>query len=309
MLQAKRILALAFLWLAVLTSNNYDLVNAADENAGAHHHTTVARNHNNMAVTELSIAEGIAIASSCSSLSSSVGERIQQGASVLTVENLVSPPELNYLIESSHAAAKEHKKQHNTTTKTNSCTLDGGFQGQSRMPTVAAARREKCTDPLPLEVSQLLELILERLLVFIDQQLPSISTTLFHTNHTASLIRDDKLEYSIREPAINIYQAPGGNFAVHTDNKALTMVVPLSDPQKDFTGGGTAFWPQGVVDAQRVDPSLILKPPAGTAMLFGGSVHHRGMPIQTGTRLVFVASFSRKAVVRYKNGEYTYEYK
>ena len=36
----------------------------------------------------------------------------------------------------------------------------------------------------------------------------------------------------------------------------------------------------------------ILKPDRGTAMLFGGCVTHAGVPVETGCRVVFVASFN-----------------
>lgn len=37
---------------------------------------------------------------------------------------------------------------------------------------------------------------------------------------------------------------------------------------------------------------MILRPEAGTAMLFGGHVTHAGVPVQSGRRAVYVASFS-----------------
>ena len=36
----------------------------------------------------------------------------------------------------------------------------------------------------------------------------------------------------------------------------------------------------------------MLRPPAGTALLFGGDVTHAGLPVTAGERAVFVASFS-----------------
>ena len=38
----------------------------------------------------------------------------------------------------------------------------------------------------------------------------------------------------------------------------------------------------------------VLAPPAGTALIFGGDVTHAGMPVETGLRSVFVASFSTR---------------
>jgi len=98
-----------------------------------------------------------------------------------------------------------------------------------------------------------------------------------------------------------------------------------------FTGGGTAFWsvadrgPQffpnvlgskgplthrgqetarsAVPDAQHGNggaakgeesypPTFIVRPPAGTALVFGGKLTHAGHPVASGERAVFVASFS-----------------
>ena len=49
-----------------------------------------------------------------------------------------------------------------------------------------------------------------------------------------------------------------------------TILLPLSCPDSDFTGGGTAFWSQDSRGHRVEDPSLVLIPPAGTAMIFGG---------------------------------------
>mmetsp|Transcript_17138 Transcript_17138/g.28708 ORF Transcript_17138/g.28708 Transcript_17138/m.28708 type:complete len:127 (+) Transcript_17138:480-860(+) len=109
--------------------------------------------------------------------------------------------------------------------------------------------------------------------------------------------------YSAGEPAVNIYQA-GGEFAPHTDNEHLTMLIPL-DPVGAFEGGGTAFWakshhrphvdgqlaPDGA-DRSWLPPHHVLKLTAGTAILFGGNVTHAGLPVTSGTRHVFVVSFT-----------------
>ena len=39
-------------------------------------------------------------------------------------------------------------------------------------------------------------------------------------------------------------------------------------------------------------PLTVLRPERGTAMLFSGDMLHAGMPIEEGSRVVFVASFS-----------------
>ena len=75
-------------------------------------------------------------------------------------------------------------------------------------------------------------------------------------------------------------------------------MIPLS-PADDFEGGGTAFWDgEGARAAKAVsshchtqEPSLVLLPPPGTAILFAGNVYHAARPVVAGERIIFVASF------------------
>ena len=98
----------------------------------------------------------------------------------------------------------------------------------------------------------------------------------------------------------------GGAFLPHKDHQSLTVLLPMSAPiESVFTGGGTKFWPPaagrgmeaaagGGVGAD--DWSAVLWPSAGTAMLFGGSVDHAGVPVLSGKRVMFVSSFTKKRV-------------
>jgi hypothetical protein len=239
---------------------------------------------------------------------SSLGERIESGQTLLTLSNLITADELHFLVRSSIAAAASLKDR---DTKKEDDGMD--LYDCARMSTIAAAKRNSDTDILPEPISRMLEVILERILTFIDQHLcPSVKQTLFGTEDDtapvsiANLFRSDQLIYTEQEPAINVYTAPDGKFDIHKDNKALTILSPLSNPIGDFTGGGTAFWTELYPVDGRDDPSLIITPKPGTVMLFGGAVSHKGMPIQTGTRVVFVASFSRsccKAKSSFYNGD------
>ncbi|CAB9528554.1 expressed unknown protein [Seminavis robusta] len=232
---------------------------------------------------------------------SSLGERIQSGESLITLTSLLSKDETEYLSRLASAAATTQR-----TNKSNNCTLDHTLQVcVVRMPTLAAASRENSRGRapvagLPETLSLFLEEILERALIFIDQEIcPSLKETLFGkqkdggVTSIAQLFLNNQLEYSRREPAVNVYSAPNGKFSMHKDCHALTLLVPLSDPILDFTGGGTAFWSQSSPTEGQHDPSLVMIPPAGTALLFGGCVSHKGLAIETGTRVVFVVSFSR----------------
>eukprot|EP00977_Amphora_coffeiformis_P021914 scaffold10056_cov164-Amphora_coffeaeformis.AAC.11 len=239
-----------------------------------------------------------------------LGIHVAKGTSVVAVSNLLARDEIDYLVESSLEAAA-------TQQLNNPCSDDKEDQGQGRlcvrMPTVAAANRhdipdvgsEDLHDPLPLEVSQFVEeRILQRAMAFIDQHLPDVRKTLFGSDCDSllDLFLGSQLEWSTREPAINVYYPPNGYFGIHKDNKALTILMPLhSSKEGDFTGGGTAFWSQSHPNEHQDAPSLILAPLSGTALLFGGKLPHKGLRIETGVRTVFVASFSRRPKNKHKS--------
>ena len=206
----------------------------------------------------------------------SLGERIQSAKSLLTLTNLISHEETESLVRSCREAAAVISQ-----TKTNGdFTLDQGLQGRAyvRMPTIAAAQRdnsqESLEEALPESISLMLEDILERALLYVDQQLcPSVKETLFghnsdldnnDSNDTAAvslveLFLHNQLDYSTREPAINVYTAPNGHFGLHKDSKALTLLISLSDPDHEYTGGGTAFWSQSYPRDGQDDPAFVLR--------------------------------------------------
>lgn len=95
--------------------------------------------------------------------------------------------------------------------------------------------------------------------------------------------------------AINVYEADG-YFGAHKDHLALTVLIPLTSPTSDFSGGGTGFWKgnREVDENPQTPPDVVLKPPPGSALIFGGDVTHSGMPVEAGYRSVFVCSFSTR---------------
>lgn len=223
----------------------------------------------------------------------SVGERIKGAKSILKLANLITPEEVEVLKTSCLEAAEDRKQ-----SKGADQYLEQGNKGVFvRLLTQACAEREESLeDALPKRVSEMLDTALERAFTYLDSEVcSSVKTTLFGDDANTSiaqLFRDNRLEYSIREPAINVYEAPQGHFAMHKDHHALSILINLSDPKTDFEGGGTAFWSQSHPMEGMDRPSLVLKPPPGTAMLWGGRVSHKGLHITEGTRVVFVASFS-----------------
>ena len=112
---------------------------------------------------------------------------------------------------------------------------------------------------------------------------------------TPSLVAPAAAAWSPGEPALNLYR-PGGAFGSHQDEQALTVLVPLTDRNGDFEGGGTAFF--GLADdgaSLAAEPSFVLAPTMGSAVLWGGQVHHAAVSVAAGLRIVFVGSFSPAA--------------
>ena len=104
--------------------------------------------------------------------------------------------------------------------------------------------------------------------------------------------------FSGREPMLNRYTS-GGMFEAHQDGHDLTVLVPLSTADVDFEGGGTAFWSEAIIGpdskaASSFSPSLVLRPPVGTGLFWRGHMTHAGLPVASGMRHVFVASFNLK---------------
>lgn len=145
------------------------------------------------------------------------------------------------------------------------------------------------------EVQQAAQVIIQRALRLIEDRLPDLASSLFgQTTELASM----ELLFADREPAINIYSV-GGEFLPHRDKHSISVLVPLSQPEV-FTGGGTAFWPEEMVAGRRIkrgyeEPPHLLRPQAGTAMLFCGELMHAAMPVTAGTRAVLVASLTPAA--------------
>lgn len=107
-----------------------------------------------------------------------------------------------------------------------------------------------------------------------------------------------RIQFSAGEPGVNIYRV-GGSFRSHEDGQQLTVLMNLSTCDA-YEGGGTAFWapqdranePACTSSSSVRPPTLVLAPPPGTVILFGGTVTHAGQETTGGERGLFVASFS-----------------
>lgn len=233
--------------------------------------------------------------------SGSVVESVSSSRSVVVVPSLLSGEECDAIVEACARIGAEHR----------AVRLASGLPvtGLVRLPVA---------DALPGPTQAACDALLLRAMAFIDSTLPALvrsvretpcppeprvaalyvtlpprrSAQLYDAPSLCELHADGQLEFSSREPAVNVY-TEGGEFLAHKDHQALTVLVPLSSSER-FDGGGTGFWSQDARGHRVERPSTVLRPEAGTAMLWGGHVTHAGMPVTRGERVVFVASFSAR---------------
>lgn len=158
-----------------------------------------------------------------------------------------------------------------------------------------ALRRIEChPDGINLDGDShaLAHIILSRALWNLEVLRPDVAAAVFPE---PSDLCDLWFRFSGQEPMLNRY-TKGGIFEPHQDGHAITILVPLSTHGVDFEGGGTAFWSENAIgtdstQARSCSPSLVMRPPPGTALLWRGHITHAGLAVTSGVRHVFVASF------------------
>lgn len=206
---------------------------------------------------------------------------VAQNRSVIRIPAFATSDEVALLRVEGERAAAEQRENKLTSSATRQRvevfgrTLSSGGTLSSLSPTVQA----------------LANILVRRAIQLVQTQL----TALADSEGLADCGPDTPLDYSEGEPAINIYW-PGGSFKAHRDMRALTLLLQLSNHGDDYEGGGTAFFPADTEpsDALRckVAPTAVLRPAAGTALLWSGTLVHAGAQVTVGRRLVFVASFT-----------------
>ena len=194
---------------------------------------------------------------------------VAHGCSVVQVHALASASECRSLCAAASAAAQRVRRA--------DCLI-----GLVRAPIVDLFDSQSDIDAC--------EALLQRCVRFVQAQLPSLAKALFGEVSFETVLRNSDLVFSPGEPALNVY-TQGGCFTPHEDEQSLTCLLNLSDAGS-YDGGGTAFWSSKEGLAVATPPSVVLRTPAGTALLFGGTVTHAGQPIRRGERCVLVASFS-----------------
>ena len=117
------------------------------------------------------------------------------------------------------------------------------------------------------------------------------------------------MEYYWDDPVVIKYKA-GNKLAPHTDERDLTIVVPLN-PLRDFPldGGGTRFWIGGTTPELADDDSGVsLKPKCGSGILFNGNITHSGNSVERYSRFVLMTSITLDQDDEVDDDEYDGEY-
>jgi len=214
---------------------------------------------------------------------------IGNGHSVLVLTDLVLETECEVLRAAASAVASSEAAKP-PTDRSRAWWSVQEVPGRMRLPIDKA--------PLGKPVVGLCDEVLLRVTQRLDGLLPSLLSALFGASlmdiaSRATMTGNPAITFSPREPALNVYQQRG-RFKPHRDEEALTIIVPLNGAGS-FTGGGTAFWSTEDgrdATAASSEPSFVLTPAAGTAVVFAGCVMHAAVAVQTGERCVLVASFS-----------------
>jgi len=207
---------------------------------------------------------------------------LQRTPSLLRIHDLATKSECGVLLEKGLANAKMAFKSRPSTA----CHMPG----RVRMPV---------EDFLAEPELQLCDQILRRTLARLSAELPGLTKRqMGNASDPACIIGNRELQFSNGEPAINVYRV-GGYFKPHEDKMSLTVLIPLSDAASGaFTGGGTAFWSDLDRSPVNIRPATFtVQAPAGTALVFTGNVTHGAMPVLSGERTVFVASFGPQTCV------------
>jgi hypothetical protein len=238
----------------------------------------------------------------------SVGEAVSKCLSYVTLSNFATVDEMKIL----HQAAMDVKTQ--LTNKNDGTYVMGA--------TVAAhynCTRYSVETLLNSDAKAISAVFLNRLLRFLDgtshweeeeengpikEEILELGRMVFgHADWKDSTVKwysePDDSGTLHPEPKVNIYEL-GGYFKIHEDGMDLTLLVVLND---SFEGGGTAFYCHDADDDDDGEsamkmPDRIERAKSGTAIIWGGSMKHMGLPITSGQRAIFVGSFELEEKVR-----------
>ena len=221
----------------------------------------------------------------------SIAESVARGHSILTLCRLASEVEVSVLkaeaiaaaqarvVDASSDASVKMLEQRIVAMRAAYIKADQPWRTSTALAeqggSAASRHRMQIEQSLAAPGQALCDALLLRALSLLEVQLVHDLFGDCTTDSPNTCVHNKQLAFSTNEPAINVYFS-GGGFKAHEDNHALTVLVPLSAPSTDFEGGGTAFWstrdagPGGSINALGA-PTMVLRPPAGAALLWGGA--------------------------------------
>ncbi|KAJ8601437.1 hypothetical protein CTAYLR_005923 [Chrysophaeum taylorii] len=103
------------------------------------------------------------------------------------------------------------------------------------------------------------------------------------------------LEFAMSRAFVIVYDAKRQKgLKKHTDGRkeGATLLLLISKPQRDFVGGGTRFFPGGILES-----SFDAKPGLGSTIVFpSDTLQHEGLPIKRGRRLLVCVFATKKQI-------------
>lgn len=203
---------------------------------------------------------------------------------LIVLPDLLSTEECEMLVQDAERILEEKKRNNiGKGVKTESWTIYSSFESRCQ---------------------KVMKRILENVVLdFIEARLPQVDRLLFRDHKV--IPKGMPMEYYWDDPVVIKYKA-GNMLAPHTDDRDLTIVVPLN-PLRDFPldGGGTRFWIEGTTPELADDDSGVsLQPKCGSGILFNGNITHSGNSVVEGTRFVLMTSITLDEDDEVDDGEY-----
>ena len=199
----------------------------------------------------------------------STASAIVRGHSILELHSFATPEECAALNATAVRAAKEQLGPSDTN----------GLFGMTRLQ----------NQDLDEETGKLCGALAARLMPKLAHEIPDLAAELFGS--VALCGEAAVVEFAPYEPALNVYGLRG-EIGPHEDGYQISLLVPLS-PHDDFTGGGTGFWSDERYDPLSPGPpTVVVRPPPGTAIVFAGNVVHSAHIVETGVRCCYVATWN-----------------
>lgn len=143
---------------------------------------------------------------------------------------------------------------------------------------VSLPTQDVMVSSLPEDSQREIKAALELAAARVSQELPGV-TLEFAMSRAFVIVYDAKRQKGLKK---------------HTDGRkeGATLLLLISKPQRDFVGGGTRFFPGGILES-----SFDAKPGLGSTIVFpSDTLQHEGLPIKRGRRLLVCVFATKKQI-------------